>query len=258
MCLGSEFSLDVALPCFVFNSYLQKRWQALSISKGMWRESGSISCLDGMRSEVECPCEEEENAELLSLCGWSKSCFSLVQEIQRGRLGRKKGKDSRTMHKDFAHLRDVCSRTQAHLEQVLLHCAYTTASFLQKELFNPSRMQRVNLATTSSPWLVLFPQSTYIQIWYTLKTCHHPGRNINFPTQTSSTQVLFGSGKHKSCKLKTPGPIPQQGHLPFTQALPLCRKYFIKQANTTRIILLLRKQNSREVPLPANGGDPLG
>lgn len=77
----------------------------------------------------------------------------------------------------------------------------------------------------------------------------------------SSTQMLFRSGKHKSWKLKTPldappGPIPQQGYLLLTQPLPPVGSV-LSSKQTTRIILLLRKQNSREVPLPANGGDPL-
>lgn len=77
-------------------SYLQKKWQALSIFKGMWRDSTfpSISCLEGMRMEVECPCKEEENAQLLFLCGVHRNV--LLQGIQKGRLG-KKGKASKAI-----------------------------------------------------------------------------------------------------------------------------------------------------------------
>lgn len=75
----------------------------------------------------------------------------------------------------------------------------------------------------------------------------------------SSIQVMFGSGKHKPGKLKTPSDASPRTHStarsPISYTAPsLCRNCFFKQANTTRIILLLRKQNSREVRLPANGG----
>lgn len=96
----------------------------------------------------------------------------------------------------------------------------------------------------------------------TLKSCHYPGRNTNFHTQSSSTQILFGIRQAQIMQTETTLRCIPRTHSTARSptsytAHSLCRKCFIKQATSTRIILVLRKQNSREVPSPANGGDPL-
>lgn len=63
MCLSSEFSLDVALSCFVFNLFTEKVTSTFHLQRNVERIREHF-CLDGMRVEVGCPCEEKENAEL--------------------------------------------------------------------------------------------------------------------------------------------------------------------------------------------------
>lgn len=69
MLLGSEFTLDVSLPCSMLCFFICRKSDKLfSSSKECCKNAGNISCLDVMRMEVKCPCEVEENTELLCLC----------------------------------------------------------------------------------------------------------------------------------------------------------------------------------------------
>ena len=90
--LGSEFTLDVALPCSVLHFFFYRISDKLfPSSKECCENLGSISCLDMMRMEVKCPCKEEVNAELLCLCevraalAWYKEFRETECEEEGGR-----------------------------------------------------------------------------------------------------------------------------------------------------------------------------
>lgn len=155
MLLGSEFTVDVALPCSALHFFIYRKSDKLFPSlKESCEKLGSISCLVMMRMEVKCPYEEEENAELLGLCevrdvlAWYKEFRETEWEGRRRKV--KKLPKMCLKHSPLSHVFSFQEDAASPQNSKLLYHSYRTAfsTYLQKELCillsgNRLRMQRI-------------------------------------------------------------------------------------------------------------------